>query len=410
MKDIILLTTEYPFGFKESYLANEIDNCNCVNNLFIMPLFRESKIKRNITTNKANIKVVELGNIVSNSFLKKFFLFIFDKNIWSEIVYIFKSEKHIIKKIKKMIWFWNRAIEKYIQIEFYIRKNQIDLNELVVYSYWMAEHAYIASKLKCKFEGIKVISRCHGYDLYEYRNEIGYIPFRKPIFNNIDYIISISNNGSKYITSKYKYVNQSKIHTSFLGTKDYGYNLEYKNEKLKIVSCSNLVDVKRVDLIIKALMYVTDFEVEWIHYGDGPRKEELFELCAKLPKNINYKFSGQISNEEIMKEYEAQKFDLFLNVSSSEGLPVSIMEAQSKGIVVIATDVGGTSEIIIDGVNGFLLNKDFKVQELSEILREYKNLPWEYKIKMKKKARKIWSEKFDASKNYRYFYEWINKI
>lgn len=410
MKDIMLLTSEYPFGLKESYLSNEIYNCNCVNNLFIVPLFRESKIKRNIVTDKAKIKVIELESTGLNILIKKFYLFISDKNIWNEIFYIFKSKKHIFKKIKKMIWFWNRSIEKYFQIEFYIRKNQIDLQQLVVYSYWMAEHAYIASKLKIKFKEIKAISRCHGYDLYEYRNEISYIPFRKQIFENVDYIIPISSDGYSYITSKYRELNKNKVHTSFLGTKDYGCNLEYKNDNLKIVSCSNLVDVKRVELIIKALIDITEFEVEWIHYGDGPEKEKLIKLCNNLPMNIRYKFFGQISNEEIMKEYATKKFDLFLNVSSSEGLPVSIMEAQSKGIVVIATDVGGTSEIINDGVNGFLLNRDFKVQDLSEILVRYKNLSCKHKIKMKKKAREIWSEKFDASNNYRGFYEWINKI
>lgn len=410
MKDIMLLTSEYPFGLKESYLSNEIYNCNCVNNLFIVPLFRESKIKRNIVTDQAKVKVIELENNDPNILIKKFYLFISDKNIWNEIFYILKSKNNILKKIKKMVWFWNRAIEKYLQIEFYIRKNQIDLQHLVVYSYWMAEHAYIASKLKIKFQEIKAISRCHGYDLYEYRNEINYIPFRKQIFNYMDYIIPISNNGYSYITSKYKKINKNKIYTSLLGTKDYGYNLEYENDKLKIVSCSNLVDVKRVELIIESLMCITEFEVEWIHYGDGPRKEQLIKLCNNLPINVNYKFLGQINNEEIMKEYENQNFDLFLNVSSSEGLPVSIMEAQSKGIVVIATDVGGTSEIIDDGVNGFLLNKDFNVQDLSEILVKYKKLSYKHKIKMKKNARKIWSEKFDASNNYRDFYTWINKI
>ena len=43
--------------------------------------------------------------------------------------------------------------------------------------------------------------------------------------------------------------------------------------------------------------------------------------------------------------------DLFLTVSANEGIPVSIMEAQSFGIPVIATDVGGISEIV-NNVNG----------------------------------------------------------
>ncbi|MFR4320263.1 MAG: glycosyltransferase [Blautia massiliensis (ex Durand et al. 2017)] len=45
-----------------------------------------------------------------------------------------------------------------------------------------------------------------------------------------------------------------------------------------------------------------------------------------------------------------------MNVSSSEGIPVSIMEATSFGIPGIATDAGGTKEIIRDKENGVLLS------------------------------------------------------
>ena len=38
---------------------------------------------------------------------------------------------------------------------------------------------------------------------------------------------------------------------------------------------------------------------------------------------------------------------MFINLSSSEGIPVSIMEAQSFGIPVIATNVGGSGEIVV---------------------------------------------------------------
>ncbi len=50
---------------------------------------------------------------------------------------------------------------------------------------------------------------------------------------------------------------------------------------------------------------------------------------------------GGISNAEVFQFYRDNKVDLFVNASTSEGLPVSIMEAISFGIPSIATNVGG---------------------------------------------------------------------
>ena len=75
---------------------------------------------------------------------------------------------------------------------------------------------------------------------------------------------------------------------------------------------------------------------------------------------------GAIQNVEVYKYYNEHCADLFINVSSSEGLPVSIMEAISFGIPVIATDVGGTGEIVKNGISGFLINRDFETVELAK--------------------------------------------
>ncbi|NCO54621.1 MAG: glycosyltransferase, partial [Bacteroidetes bacterium] len=68
--------------------------------------------------------------------------------------------------------------------------------------------------------------------------------------------------------------------------------------------------------------------------------------------------------------------DLFINVSESEGIPVSIMEALSAGIPVIATNVGGTNEIVNNDV-GFLIDKEFEINTAVNIINNYLNSPIE---------------------------------
>ena len=117
---------------------------------------------------------------------------------------------------------------------------------------------------------------------------------------------------------------------------------------------------------------------------------------------------GQVSNREVISYYMNNHVNLFINVSESEGIPVSIMEAISFGIPVIATDVGGTSEIVIDGFNGLLLNKTFDIDKLVDVI-SCAILGRIDLLSFRKNARILWTEKYSCENNYYKFYENIGK-
>ena len=117
-----------------------------------------------------------------------------------------------------------------------------------------------------------------------------------------------------------------------------------------------------------------------------------------------------IPNKDVYSYYQTHPVDLFVNVSSSEGLPVSIMEAISYGIPVIATDVGGTSEIVEDGVNGNLIPMSFKPEELAGKIRKYVRMNREEMKELRGATRKLWEERFQAVKNYDLFAKNLLKL
>ena len=93
--------------------------------------------------------------------------------------------------------------------------------------------------------------------------------------------------------------------------------------------------------------------VQLIIVGDGPYRHELEALACQV-NSSNIVFSGEQRPEnipDILKDT-----DIFVNPSYSEGLPTSVLEACAAGCAVVATDVGGTNEIILDGSTGFLVN------------------------------------------------------
>jgi glycosyltransferase involved in cell wall biosynthesis len=115
---------------------------------------------------------------------------------------------------------------------------------------------------------------------------------------------------------------------------------------------------------------------------------------------------GYVSNQTLINFYQKQQVDLFVNVSSSEGLPVSIMEALSFGIPVIATDVGGTSELVSDKV-GELISSTFTTESLGQNIEKLLNLNSEELLLLRSNARSIFELKVNAKINYLLFY---NKI
>lgn len=235
------------------------------------------------------------------------------------------------------------------------------------------------------------------------------IPCRELLIKNLDAVYPCSEDGTCYLQSRFpKYKN--KIKTRFLGTLGCGQKKYNKEDELRIVSCSNVVPVKRLDLIVETLQHILDINIKWTHFGDGIMMNQIKEMSRELPENIKIDFRGNVKNSDLLEVYKNNQFDLFLNVSLSEGIPVSIMEALSFGIPCIATDVGGTKEIVIDGYNGWLLKKDFKEEQLVNIIRNYCNLNNEQILKLRECAYESWKEKYNAKKNYTTFVDKLQKI
>jgi glycosyltransferase involved in cell wall biosynthesis len=148
----------------------------------------------------------------------------------------------------------------------------------------------------------------------------------------------------------------------------------------------------------------SDFQIRWIHFGDGLLRQEI-EQCVKTRlKRTQVDIKGIVPNAEILDFYASNYIDLFINVSLSEGVPVSIMEALSAGIPVVATNVGGTSEAVSESC-GFLLPENFEIHDAASIIKNYISLTDEQQQEYRRNAYAFWKGKYEAGKNYEQFYK-----
>jgi glycosyltransferase involved in cell wall biosynthesis len=92
-------------------------------------------------------------------------------------------------------------------------------------------------------------------------------------------------------------------------------------------------------------------DVGFVHFGDGPLRHELAQRIASSGLSNWFALAGFRTDLECFLPFA----DLFVLPSFTEGLPVVVLEAFAAGLTGVATAVGGTPEIIDDGVTGFLV-------------------------------------------------------
>lgn len=128
---------------------------------------------------------------------------------------------------------------------------------------------------------------------------------------------------------------------------------EIANKDIDILFVGRLEKVKGVDILLKALKNL-DKKYKTVIVGDGSERGNLECLAKELGLNEKVAFTGT--------RYDVKDFmcrsKIFVLPSRWEGIPITILEAMSIGVPVIASKSGGNSEVIEDGENGLLVEPE----------------------------------------------------
>lgn len=405
MDKIIVL----PGNISSNFFTNELEYIKKYFEIVAVIAYKEPDKRTKHIISQNHLYVRQIKNIdLKVLFSTYFWKWLFCKDTIEEIKSNIKK-KHSLKRLSYIIYygcFCTQVCKVLDELLSTIKEE----DTVCFYSYWLSRSAYAISyyhMMHLDNQHIRYsVSRAHRYDLYEERNQYHYLPFRKTINKYLDIIAFISVDGKRYFNDRYPFSNKGALKEVYqLGT----YN---KNEITKtihnknticVVSCSAVRKVKRLDLIIN-LMAQIEQNVKWVHIGDGELLDEIKAYTEKILPPFRYTFVGQIDNDKILAQYEKYDADFFINLSDSEGIPVSVMEAMSYGIPCIGRNVGGMSEIINEET-GLLLEK---VTEEVEIVKRYIDIRLHdidrYKT-VSDNCRKKWKMEYNADKNYENFFE-----
>lgn len=320
-----------------------------------------------------------------------------DKKTISEIKSL-KGNGFSLQKVSEIIRFYINAelFRKFLVKEQLLTKE----TDTLFYSYWYFWKCFALSKDKEKYPKINIITRVHGYDLYLDQIPTGYQCFKASMDKSVDKIVFIAEYGMQYYFKTFGIENSSHHILSRLGSKnEYGTGKKSTDGKLRLVSCSSIIELKRIDLIIEALAKIDEIPIEWVHFGSGPLQQEIMAKAQTLldsKNNIKYTFMGQTPNSEVLKYYYNNPVDAFLMTSRSEGNPVSVMEAMSFGVPIISVNICNMPNMIKG--NG-ILTFDDSPNEIAKAIRQIANASEMEISNYRNKSREIWEEDYQEKKN-----------
>ena len=295
------------------------------------------------------------------------------------------------------------------------------------YFYWGDKSVLILPFLKSFMaaQGRRVplaVMRLHGSDAIEEAK--GILPFREQIYGAVDYAVPVSGMIESYIKCRYA-VQPRNICTFRLGSPEGGRTLSWERGpagELHIVSCSNVVPLKRVEYIADAVALLAERlhneggigdvkSLCWTHIGDGPQRVALEQhiksriAAAGFPANLcRVEFKGAMPHREVLEYYRKNHIDLFIHASRSEGGPVVIMEAASFAIPVISTKVGAVDEMI---PQEWIIPVEATPDILVDKVVEYLLLPDAKRLALKEQNRRVWEERWNAERNYAAFADFL---
>ena len=406
---LYLISASFPYGLGDPFLWKEIGFlANAFEKVCVFPLHKEAMVHNrtlpdNVIVEDLEIEEQTTSGKIKNKLISKFSIY-FRRDFWSEVFYMLgrSSWKDYLVRYQHIVSYFEGGIRRRQQLLPFVKREED--SPLLLYSYWGSIGALCISLVKKQCPKVKIVTRVHGFDVFEEDYHPYYLPCRQLIFSNIDCVLPISQTASNYLQSKYN-LTQDKLFVSRLGVvaRKVIPDRNTRSQIINIVSCSSIIPLKRVALIAKSITHFATnnpaLNITWTHMGNGlpDLEDELQKLKGSAPTNLNFNLLGKLPIDEVLGFYKNNEVHLFINASTTEGIPMSIMEAFSYGIPAIATDVGATSEIVNEE-NGMLVSKDASPQQIGDSIENLiKNDSYKDKCDT---ALKTWQTKYNAEKNF----------
>jgi len=412
-KYLYLIVTKFPFKGGEPFLSEELKFlCQTFVNVYI--IVPEGHRISDKTVNAflpSNAEVFVFNT--QPGFLDKLKALssIFSRGFFLERKAITKFYKQKFSFFHVKTWLGFMSMARCFESQFFaiLKRHNHPASQTSLYSYWFFYATAGLALIKNRNNDFNAVSRIHGWDCFFERSLGSYLPARPFVFDTLDGIWPISQAGLNYSQEKLGGHFKQKLQLSYLGIQDIHIvpNKNHDSVKLNLVSIAFIDPVKKLDRIVDALTLIDDVNICWSHIGVALNGNNELQNYAhqklNTKKNIQCNFLGTLSQKQVYDFLANAEQHLLICTSLSEGLPVSMMEAMAHGIPVISVNVGGISEIVKNGSNGYLLPADADSKSIATSITNYFQLTNDQKAILSQNAIDMYKKNFRSTENYKQF-------
>ncbi len=231
----------------------------------------------------------------------------------------------------------------------------------VLHVHYAIPHAtigYLAREiLKTKNKNLPFVTTLHGTDITLIGADRSYFPVVEFSINQSNAVTAVSNSLRKQTYDTFKIDKEIHVLYNFIDferfrkvvNKELRREIASDNERI-IAHVSNFRKVKRVDdVLIVFSQVIKTIPSKLLLIGDGPERPRLEMMSREMGLDNDVKFLGK---QDMVEELLAVS-DLFLLPSEHESFGLAALEAMACEVPVISSNIGGLTEVIIDGKTGF---------------------------------------------------------
>ena len=232
----------------------------------------------------------------------------------------------------------------------------------VLHVHYAIPHAYAAymakKMLKEQSINIPIVTTLHGTDITLVGNHPSYKTAVTFSINKSDIVTCVSKSLKEDTINQFEIKKEIKVIPNFIDINKYIIQQDLcvvenpiPSDKFIVSHVSNFRPVKNVSNVIKVFYNIhKEIDCKLLMIGEGPEKTKAEKMCHDLGISHRVEFLGNTNQVEKNLCHS----DLFLLPSSTESFGLAALEAMASKVAVISSNVGGLSEINIDGKTGYV--------------------------------------------------------
>jgi len=257
---------------------------------------------------------------------------------------------------------------------------------------------------------IPTIFTAHGWSFTEgvtRKKKRMYLLIEKFVGLISDGVITVSEY-DKQLALKHKVLPLEKIITIHNGVHETNRlkEVRFRSDEINLIMVARFAPPKKQLDLLKALTKIQEYKWKMLFVGDGILRKEAEEFVEREELNDRVQFLGNRNDvEEVLRNSH-----IFILLSDWEGLPLSILEAMRSGLPIIASDVGGVKEAVVQSVNGFMVARNDERELISKLTLLLTSPP--LRLEMGNRSRELYQEHFKFEQMYEktlYFYKEVSE-